>query len=238
MNRPTNGLREESHVLIHPVIIGPKTRLARTLVAQLQMQPGTYARATIVARDEIEKKSLCEIYSQSLVIRFGELWPLSETERVAIFCCALGPVNTKCQNKSRQVTAALEREITGINQILSARQHHSLCLIFVSSVLAWSSSPNRFLYSGSKRLGESALRDMASAHPACSFSVVYPGRLVDERQWTNLLSTRYCDLAKLMLRIANQGPQTRIVGWDARLLLVRDWLLNAFRPYTHHGRGA
>jgi len=225
-------------VVVHPVIIGPKTRLARTLIAQLLKQPDTYTRATIVARDELEKKSLAEIFPQSLVIRFGETWPVCETERVVMFCCALGPVNTKCRNESYRITTVLEREISGISQILSARQHNPLCLIFVSSILAWSSTPNRFLYSGAKRLGESALRDMALAHSGCSFSVVYPGRLVEDRQWASLLSTRYSDLATLMLRIADHGPQARIIGWDARLFLLRDWLLNAVRPFSHYGRRA
>lgn len=212
--------------MIHPVIIGPKTRLARELMARMSQRSKEFAQATVVARNESEGLALRSQFPKTAVIDCCQALPSCAPGRLALFVCALGPVQARIEGESRQVISAIEREVTCMHQLLSRQPHDALSLIFVSSVLAWSSDVNRFLYSGAKRLGESALRDVASAHCASTFSAIYPGRLVAERRWsqpTTLLATRYSEVAELMLNLVLEKPQTRIIGWDARLHLMRGW---------------
>ena len=221
--------------MIHPVIIGPKTRLAQELIAQLSQRSNEFAQATILARNESEGIALQSQFPHSAVVDCSQALPPCAPQRLALFVCALGPVKARIEGESRQVISALDREVTCIQHLLSRQPHDALSLIFVSSVLAWSSEVNRFVYSGAKRLGESALRDVASEHLASTFTAIYPGRLVAERRWskpTTLLATRYSEAAELMLNLVLKKPQTCIIGRDARLLLIRGWLANCL-PWTH-----
>ena len=224
--------------MIHPVIIGPKTRLAQELIAQLSQRSKEFAQPTIVARNESERVALQSQYPQTAVVDCCQVLTICASERLALFVCALGQVKARIEGESRQVISALEHEITCIQHLLSRQRPDALSLIFVSSVLAWSSEVNHFPYSGAKRLGESALRDVASEHFASKFSAIYPGRLVAERRWskpTTLLATRYGEAAELMLNLVLKKPQTCIIGWDSRLFLMRGWLASCL-PWTHWSR--
>ncbi len=141
-------------------------------------------------------------------------------EPVVIFCCAIGPLHPREVSKPLQDLDAIGRELSGIIEIYSSLPAVDTHFVLVSSILAISSGPRRFYYSGWKRAIEATIGELIANRPGGRFSVIYPGRLVAVKSFSNPFATTYADCAHVLRSIGLGPTRKRILGVDARLYLM------------------
>lgn len=225
----------------HPakVIFGPKTRLGRAL---LELAPAESEPTVLVARTESERAALALRWPAAVVVGEEEAEPkcLHGRGRIAIHVCALGPIHpvTPPERPDRERDArAVERELAIVARLLRAHPEDEAHVVFVSSVLALGSGKWRRYYAGWKCLIEATLEGLIAEHPKARLSVLYPGRLVEERSLASpasLAHGRYRALAARMIALAARpGRRRALFGLDARVwMLLRGLrtLGSAIRP--------
>lgn len=155
---------------------------------------------------------------------------------VRLVVCALGPVHPDVAHADAELESAhVRRDLGAIERLLVATSGRPVGVVLVSSVIALAPGSDRRHYGGWKCLVEQRLASVvARTSPRATFSVVYPGRLVDgpARRRVPGLHTTYRGLAAAV-DILGRSARTRISGIDARLWLVMHGarlLLTTVRP--------
>lgn len=219
---------------VRPIILAPKTRLAAELIRLLPLQDHTWAAPLLVARSINEQTELSARYPQAEVRQLEQLPAAVEASDIpsaVIFCCALGPLHPRQPREPSVDFSTVPRDLQGLFSVVNALHSRRVDIIYVSSVLAISSGPDRFYYSGWKRVIESAIGLALEQHPQAHWMAIYSGRLVPEksiRSPSSLLATSYAQLAKRMLSQKDNRTARCIVGYDARMLLMQRALATAW----------
>ena len=232
------------------ILLGPGTRLASALLSVA----GASCRWLGVAPDA-EAVEVVSARHPSLPLIEGWQPDLAldvPAGPVNIFCCALGPIHAQAPALSRDAGDAL-RDLHISASILARCAPYGAHIVFVSSILALCPRRARAYYAGWKNVTETALLALGGQRDGLVFSVLYPGRLVDEEAGIlpRCIHTPYRRLAKRMLAVAETGVSCRrLAGIDARLLLMARGLgfgltalrgrlaaPSATRRPEHHGGG-
>lgn len=142
---------------------------------------------------------------------------------VRLVVCALGPVHPDSAPVDAELEEAhVRRDLVAIERILAATSDRDVAVVLISSIIALAPGPDRRHYGGWKCVVEQRLAAVvARTAPRATFSVVYPGRLVDgpARRRVPGLHTTYRGLAAAVDDLG-RSSRTRISGVDARLWLV------------------
>lgn len=197
------------------VVIGPRTRLGRELVARAR---GRGDRVLAVARPGRDAEELKATWGDDPGIEVVHAEVGADVPAGArVFVCALGPVQSGDRVDD---PAVVEAELAALARLLGAKAR----VVLVSSVVALAPKRDRRHYGGWKNLVEDRLRVLA-AENGVELSVVYPGRLVERRSgnsWRDFVHTPYPKLARVVETSSSRPPADRAVGLDARVwLLVR-----------------
>lgn len=150
-------------------------------------------------------------------------------EELAIAGCALGSIHPGPGSSPAAVEAAESRDLDFVRRLVECAPAARLRIAFVSSVLALAPPrPSREAYVSGKRRIEAALAELVSRRPSATLAVLYPGRLVEARDWSrpsSFAATSYRTLARRLQEALEGGdPSRRIIGIDARAwLLARRW---------------
>jgi hypothetical protein len=119
---------------------------------------------------------------------------------------------------------AVLRDVGILEAIVRSQAGESVHVVFMSSVLALGRSPGRGYYAGWKATMEGAVAGIVANAPGTLLSILYPGRLLEERSIArpmSFLSTRYHRAAQVMIHAARSPfPRRAVLGLDARLWLV------------------
>jgi hypothetical protein len=158
-------------------------------------------------------------------------------EPSVIFCCALGPIHPLPSKQPTSDMVAVQAELEFLRSLLATLQSVRVHVVFISTVLAVSSGVDRYYYSGWKRIIDSAIDEMTSHFQNVQFSVVYPGRLVEERpNFQSWLSTTYCRAAQIIERVGRGTAIRKVIGIDSRLLLAKRSLVELWAALTGNVR--
>lgn len=210
------------------VVIGPRTRLGRELIARARARGED---VVAVARHQRDADDLSATWGSDAGVRVALGAELASAPSPAgaggaesravvppgarLFICALGPV----QSEDRvDAPVVMQREIEVVRHVLAAG---GVRVVLVSSVLALAPKRDRRHYAGWKNLAEEWVRGAAARHGA-TVSVLYPGRLVDgdgQKRFHQFLHTPYPKLASIVERVSDQA-HIKTVGIDARLWLL------------------
>jgi hypothetical protein len=175
----------------------------------------------VLARDAADSAALSG--GDATVLRIDQDVDLlgADDGPVRLVVCALGPVHPGPARVGLDAEHAA-RDLGAIERLLAATADRPVGVVLISTVIALAPGPERRYYGGWKCLVEQQLADLvAAASPRATFSVVYPGRIVDGpvRRVLPGLSTTYRGLAATIDRLG-RSPRTRVSGIDARLWLV------------------
>lgn len=205
------------------IVVGPRTRAGRAVVARA-VQAGD--DVFVLARHADDSAALSG--GDGTVLRIDEGSDLLGLEvfgsgggAVRIVVCALGPVHPDAVRSSVDARH-LQRDLGAIGQLLAAASSREVGVVLISSIIALAPGPERRYYGGFKCLVEQELAGLVARHsPQATFSVVYPGRIVDgpARRLLPGLHTTYRGLAAAVDTLG-QSSRARISGIDARLWLV------------------
>lgn len=220
------------------VLIGPKTRLGREVVAQLAAEPliaiaRDAADAAVVAGlPGLDPSRVVDAASGQLAERVAALG----SGPVRLVVAALGPVHPETPRTSYDA-AGVVRDLAFVEQVLAAGR--PVRIVLVSTILALAPGADRRYYGGWKALVEQQLQQLVDACTRAggeaSLSVLYPGRLLDaaERRGRLRLHTSYQSLAHRALATGGSDRAVeRTVGIDSRIwFLVRSISL-ALRSLT------
>lgn len=214
------------------LIFGPRTRLARSLIHEMELGADS---TFLVAWSEDESGRLKTAHPDNPVYQAwqnGSLPP--ELTQLVIFICALGPVHPGLPNPGVDTLRAT-RDFQILERILDEHRHGLIHIVFVSSIVALFPRRARAYYAGWKSMVEGVLQTLSTSHPRCFLTILYPGRLIEQRDGKRPLSffyTTYRALAKEMVKIKGpQKPFKRIIGIDARLWLAIQAIL-AWRQFV------
>ena len=204
------------------VVFGPRTRLAGALLALAARQ----ARGLVlVGRDPAEAQALASEYPDAVVVQGCEddgRFPQAAKE-VAVVFCALGLIHPEHPRLPAH-PQRLDRDLEAFRRVVTVYQQVPIHAVFVSSVVALGTPRRRAYYGGWKGVSEGAIGALLRDHPRPRFSVIFPGRLVEERSLRrpdSLLATPYEHLARTILEvIEGDRTQSRVMGPDARLWLL------------------
>ena len=206
------------------VVFGPRTTLAKHILSS------TWAKnrnLLLVARDEEDAISLGLGFSNAQILTCWLpenewKWP-DACNRITILICAFGVIHPVFPDWPYHC-GIMSRDINILGHILQKFSKHKIRLVFVSSVLALAPRRQRSYYVGWKCLSEAVIRDLDVKQEGLFLSVVYPGRLVGEKNVMSPFSffhTTYERFAQRLTRIADTWTGSReIVGLDARLFLI------------------
>ncbi|MFC5678980.1 hypothetical protein [Aeromicrobium endophyticum] len=200
------------------IVTGPRTR-AGLAVSRRAVVNGD--AVYLVARDADDCAALSG--GDASVLRIDQDMALlgAGDGEVRLVVCALGPVHPG-PSRGELEAQHVARDLGGIERVLAATAGRPVAVVLISSVIALAPGPDRRHYGGWKCLVEQQLADVVartSAH--ATFSVVYPGRIVDGTSRRGLLGlhTTYRGLAATIDRLG-RSSRTRVSGVDARLWLV------------------
>jgi hypothetical protein len=219
------------------VLIGPRTRLGREVLRQVDGQPAlAVARhaddaALVGVLPELGAAAVVDGSSEDLRARVADLG----TGPVRLVVTALGPVHPQTPATAQDVPSVL-RDLAYVEQVLDAGR--PVRVVLVSTVLALAPGEDRRYYGGWKAVVEQQLQqlvdDRRAAGGDASLSVVYPGRLLDaaERRGRLRLHTSYARLAEIVLTKAVTAPSGRPVGIDSRFWLLVSSISLALRSLT------
>lgn len=173
----------------------------------------------LAARHSSDVESFASIHSgvPTFGTSCGQLKSLESASSVRLIACAFGPVHPKQPNWLAD-ESALRMDMSLAEQVASscrARLH----AVLISSVVALAPTRDRCYYGGLKNLAECQIARALAACPQAQMSVLYPGRLATE---SRSLATTFAAVARQACALASQPVgASRIVGWDARLWLLR-----------------
>jgi len=238
------------------VVFGPCTTLAKHV---LSTERAGQKNLLLVARDKKEAKQLsasfpaAEILACWLPERQWK-WPVT-SGCITVLLCAFSVIHPVTPDWPSHCEAT-RRDIEILARVLAKFRGYVIKVVFISSVLAispatslvprpsslvrrwkmddgrWTSLPQRTYYVGFKCLAEALITDLLTNQERASLSVLYPGRLVNQKSLLSPLSflhTTYRRFAQRLVRIANScppdvrrayTPHREIVGLDARILLA------------------
>jgi hypothetical protein len=200
------------------IVVGPRTR-AGLAVARRAAVRGDAVH--VLARDADDAAALSG--GDATVLRIDQDLDLlgAGDGPVRLVVCALGPVHPGATDRELD-ERHVARDLRAVERLLAATADRPTGVVLISSVIALAPGPERRYYGGWKCLVEQQVAEVvARTSPRATFSVVYPGRIVDGRARRVLpgLHTTYRGLAAAIDRL---GPssRTRVSGVDARLWLV------------------
>jgi len=245
------------------VVFGPCTTLAKHV---LSTRWAGQKNLLLVARDKQEARWLgssfpaAEILACWLPQREWN-WPVRHRRNgcITVLLCAFSVIHPVTPDWSAHCEAT-RRDIEILARLLAKFRGQVIKVVFISSVLAISPAtcghispghwpgyprrkvganqlPQRTYYVGFKCLAEAMITELLTNQEGTSLSVLYPGRLVSQKNLLSPLSflhTTYRRFAQRLVRIANScppdvrracTPHREIVGLDAHILLA----LKAFR---------
>lgn len=222
------------------VLIGPKTRLAREIVALAGGEP-----VLAVARDADDAAALpthpgldgvtvVDGAAGDLTARVGDLG----SGPVRLVITALGPLHPETPQTSYDA-ASVVRDLEFVRQVIATDRPTQV--VYVSTILALAPGDDRRYYGGWKGIIEEQVQqfvdDRNAAGGHATMSVLYPGRLLDaaDRKGRLRLHTSYARLARVTLAAAGDTPSGRPVGIDSRFwLCVRSisFALRSLKPAT------
>ena len=201
------------------VVLGPKTRLGSTLLANAGPDAAVYA----VARDDLDRTELAS--SGATVIDAHSSGPLMHDTRpssLRIHVCALGPVHPESA-RPEDDASFVERDLDIVARLLGEAEGREAHVVLVSSILALAPAADRAYYAGWKNVVEEKLASIVAAHPGGRLSVLYPGRLMTAEERTrpwHRMHTTFERLATLMNDVSEGPARSRTVGLDARIWLM------------------
>lgn len=141
---------------------------------------------------------------------------------VRVYVCALGPPHPDLPRTGLDADGVVAG-LHSVEKVLEVNAGGTTHVVLVSSVLALTSSADRRYYAGWKQIVEQELVRVVGEHAGARLSVLYPGRLIGptgrRRPW-QLLHTTYDRLAGLVVRSGDESAKSRVVGLDARAMLV------------------
>jgi hypothetical protein len=205
------------------VILGPQTRLARSLLSSPSW--GSETAFVLVARGIEEYEAVKLAQPGATVYRAWEPEsPLPEAdEAVAVLCCAFGVIHPESVAPSFDLGRA-GADFRTLETILRRYSDLPIHLVLISSVLALSPRRGREYYAGSKNVVEALLRHVAERSRTVRLSVFYPGRLVGTRSLrspASFLHTSYQELAEnVVWNVRQTRPREVVRGLDSRLWLA------------------
>ena len=202
------------------LVMAPRTRLAASLLARTD--PGR--DLAIVVRHDGDEQWAAETYPGIARVRTDAARPLAAAyDDVVVHACALGAMTPVPTSTLADDSAALVRDIDFIGRVVD-HGSPSVHVVFVSTVLALSPRRERQYYAGWKCIAEYELVRRFRANPAVRVSVVYPGRITEERSLRapkSMIYTPYDALAARLDRLGREGGEFRqVVGADARAWLA------------------
>ncbi len=222
------------------VIVGPKTRLGRELVARLAGSP-----VLAVARDAADAEVVAALpgFRDATGVQVVDGAAGGLTAAVAalgsgpvrLVVAALGPVHPETPRTAYDA-AGVARDLRFVEQVLAAGR--PVQVVLVSTVIALAPGQDRRYYGGWKSLVEQQLQqlvdDRVAAGGEAELSVLYPGRLLDaaERRGRLRLHTSYARLASAVLAVSPGRPVARPVGADSRIWLWVSSISLALRSLT------
>lgn len=205
------------------VLVGPKTRLGREVVAQLSGAPllavaRDAADATVVAGlPGLDATRVVDAAAGQLAERVAALG----SGPVRLVITALGPVHPEAPRTSYDAAGAV-RDLGFIEQVLAAGR--PVQVVLVSTVIALAPGADRRYYGGWRSVVEQQLQQLVDernrAGGRVTLSVLYPGRLLDaaERRGRLRLHTSYQSLAARALATGTSERQVeRLIGIDSRI---------------------
>lgn len=200
------------------IVVGPRTRAGGAIV---QRSAARGDDVFVVARHDADVAALAG--GDSTILRVDQDVDLlgEDTGPVRILICALGPVHPE-EARAAEDTAAFLRDLGFIERLLAAVSGRPASVVLISTVIALAPGDDRRYYGGWKCLVEQQLAESIDRlAPRASFSVVYPGRLVDgpSRLVPGLHAT-YRRLAVTVDGLADGCCRSRVVGIDARLWMA------------------
>lgn len=202
------------------LVMAPRTRLAASLLA---LSDPDRDRA-IVVRHDADERWAAETHPEIARVRTDAAEPLAAAyDEVVVHACALGAMTAVPTSTLAGDSAALVRDIDFISRLVD-QGTPSVHVVFVSTVLALSPRRERQYYAGWKCIAEYELVRRFRANPAVRVSVVYPGRITEERSLRapkSMIYTPYDVLAARLDRLGRDAGETRqVVGADARAWLA------------------
>ncbi len=201
------------------IVIGPRTRAGRA-IAELAATRGD--DVVLVARHGADAAALAG--HDATVLRVDHDVDLlgAGNGPVRIAVCALGPVHPDAVQTDVDAEAFL-RDLGFIERVLGATSGRPVSVVLISSIIALAPGADRRYYGGWKCLVEQQLgQTVRGLAPEATFSVVYPGRIVEGAAGGRLpqLHTTYPRLAQTLDMLADGPSRARVSGIDARLWMV------------------
>jgi hypothetical protein len=201
------------------LIMAPRTRLATALLAT----PSARERA-IAVRHEADEQWAAETWPGLTTVRTDAELPFAtHYDRIVVHATALGRMTPTAHSTLGHDAAALVRDIDFLERLVQS-QGSELHIVFVSTVLALSPRRERQYYAGWKCVAEYELVRRFQQVPRVTVSVVYPGRITEERTARSpksALYTPYSALARRIIAIGSDPTAVRqVVGADARAWLA------------------
>jgi len=204
------------------VVFGPRTRLG-----QLLLQRGADAAGAdvAIARHEADREALSGgshgILAPDLnAAQFRDA--LAGEGPVRLRICALGPLHPGTPDQAA-TSAGVTRDLDLVARVLDACGDREVHVVLVSTAVALAPAADRRFYGGWKGVVEQELAEIVSGAPRGEMSVLYPGRLISQRDLrhpVSLMYTTYRGLAELVDRSGCSEPTSRVVGADARAWLL------------------
>ncbi|MET0928953.1 MAG: hypothetical protein ABWX74_05515 [Aeromicrobium sp.] len=200
------------------IVVGPRTRAGQAVVER------SIARGDdifVAARHDADAAALAGGETTVLRVDQGVDLLAQDAGPVRILVCALGPVHPE-EARAAEDTAAFLRDLGFIERLLVAISGRPASVVLISTVIALAPGDDRRYYGGWKCLVEQQLAESIDRlAPRASFSVVYPGRLVDgPARFVPGLHASYRRLAATVDGLADGCCRSRVVGLDARLWMA------------------
>jgi hypothetical protein len=200
------------------IVVGPRTRAGRAVVERSVTRGDDIF---VVARHDADAAALAG--GETTVLRVDQDVDLlaEGAGPVRILVCALGPVHPD-EARAAEDTAAFLRDLEFIERLLVAISGRPASVVLISTVIALAPGDDRRYYGGWKCLVEQQLAESIDRlAPRASFSVVYPGRLVEGPvRSVPGLHASYRRLAATVDGLADGCCRSRVVGLDARLWMA------------------
>lgn len=220
------------------VLIGPKTRLGREVVAQLggevliAVARDAADAAVVAGLPGLDPSRVVDAASGQLAERVAALG----SGPVRLVVAALGPVHPEAPRTSYDA-AGVVRDLAFVEQVLAAGR--PVRIVLVSTILALAPGADRRYYGGWKALVEQQLQQLVDectrAGGQATLSVLYPGRLLDaaQRRGRLRLHTSYQSLARRALATGSSDRAVeRTVGIDSRIWFAVRSISLALRSLT------
>jgi hypothetical protein len=203
-------------------VFGPRSRLGRALCDAAELRAH---RILLVARDAEEAEWIAANRPGAETLNAWEPSPSlpQGVSRIGVACCAFGVIHPGPPDPCSDAAAAL-RDLRLIEVVLRAYRDRDVHVAFVSSVLALSPRRERAYYAGWKSVLQESIAAVVRPFPRARLSVLYPGRLVEERSFrrpASLLHSGYRQFGSALLETLESGaPRRHVIGLDARLWLA------------------